>query len=61
MQQHYYQWLVGLSMAGLSILYYAHQLVAEYRVRGVWQLYAGLIVFSLMLTFFFYSQLTESI
>jgi len=61
MVQDYYEWLVGLCTAGLSILYWAHQIVEEYRIRGLWQVYAGLSVFSLTLTFFFYWQLTESI
>ena len=61
MDQDYYEWLVGLWTAGFSILYWAHQIVKEYRIRGVWQLYVGLAVFSLTLTFFFYWQLTGSI
>ena len=60
MDPDYYEWLVGLCTAGLSIVYWSRHIVEEYRIRGVWQLYAGLAVFSLTLTFFFYWQLTGS-
>jgi len=54
-----YEWLVGLSTAIFGGLYYVYRLAREYR-SGVWQLYAGLVVFSLLLVIFYYWEVVSA-